>query len=349
MGLAEKILGMSNNRPHIERLDPAAALPGGEVRIYGTNLKVEPFVRPDVRFNDVFGNIISSAAHRVIARVPELSSNGPLVVKTSAGNSNSAEFKVATQIAESVHPVANPTLDSQGNIYTTLSGPLGQKTPVSIFKIDRQNDVKPFLADIMNPTGTAFDRQGTLYVSSRQDGSVYRVSHKGELSVYAQGMGAATGIAFDREGFLYVGDRSGSIFKIREDGETFVFATLEPSVSAYHLAFGPSGDLFVTGPTVSSHDAIHCISPGGVVSEFYVGLGRPQGLAFDVNGNVYIAASLGGRRGIVKITPQGHTSMAVSGNNLVGIAFAHENAMILATHSAIHKLDIGIAGMPLWG
>jgi len=349
MGLTEKILGMSNNRPHIERLDPIAALPGGEVRISGAHLKAEQFVRPDVRFNDVFGYIISSAEDRVIARVPELSSSGPLVVKTSIGNSNPAEFKIAYQVAESIHAVANPTLDAQGNIYTTLSGSRGQKTPVSIFKIDTQHDVKPFLADIMNPTGIAFDRHGTLYVSSRHDGSVYRSSPKGELSVYAQGMGMATGIAFDREGFLYVGDRSGSIFKIREDGETFVFATLEPSVSAYHLAFGPTGDLFVTGPTVSSHDVVHRITPGGVVSEFFAGLGRPQGLAFDMNGNLYVVASLAGRRGIVKITPQGAASMAVSGNNIVGIAFTPDNALVLATNSSILKVEIGIAGMPLWG
>jgi len=349
MGLAEKILGKSNGRPHIERLDPGASMPGGEVHIFGTNLKTEIFVRPDVRFNDVFGNIITAAEHRVIARVPDRSSSGPLVVKTNVGNSNPAEFKISKQIAESVHPVTNPTLDAQGNIYTTLSGSRGQKTPISIFKIDEHNDITPFLTEIMNPTGIAFDRHGTFYVSSRQDGSVYKVSPTGALSIYAQGMGMATGIAFDREGFLYVGDRSGSIFKIREDGETFVFATLEPSVSAYHLAFGPNGNLFVTGPTVSSFDAVHCITPGGVVSEYYVGLGRPQGLAFDMNGNLYVAASLAGRRGIVKITSEGRASMAVSGNNLVGLAFAPNNSMVLATHGALDRIDIGIAGMPLWG
>ncbi len=70
----------------------------------------------------------------------------------------------------------------------------------------------------------------------------------GTMTTYAEGMGVATGIAFDRNQNLYVGDRSGTIFKIGRDQQVFVFATLEPSVSAYHLAFGPQGDLFVTGP-----------------------------------------------------------------------------------------------------
>src|SRR5258708_10078440 len=123
------------------------------------------------------------------------------------------------------------------------------------------------------------------------------------MSCYEEGRGVATGIAFDRAENLYVGDGSGTIFKIARDRQIFVFATIEPSVSAYHLAFGPKGDLFVTGPTQSSFDAVYKVDPHGAVSVFYRGLGRPQGLAFDRDCQLYAAASRGGRRGIVKITP----------------------------------------------
>ena len=58
-------------------------------------------------------------------------------------------------------------------------------------------------------------------------------------------------------GNLYVGDRSGTIFKIGRDRQIFVFAMLEPSVAAYHLAFGNDGNLYVTGPTTSSFDAVY--------------------------------------------------------------------------------------------
>ena len=78
---------------------------------------------------------------------------------------------------------------------------------------------------MMNATGMAFDRAGSLYVSSRYDGTVYRVAPNGTMASYAEGMGVATGIAFDREGNLYVGDRSGTIFKIGRDRQIFVFAT----------------------------------------------------------------------------------------------------------------------------
>ena len=146
---------------------------------------------------------------------------------------------------------------------------------------------------------------------------------------------------------LYVGDRSGTIFKIGKDRQIFVFATLEPSVSAYHLAFGPHGDLFVTGPTTSSFDSVYRISTHGNVSSFYRGLGRPQGLALDVEGNLYVAASLSGKRGIVKISPDGKASLAVAGPDLVGLAFAPGRSAVLATNSAVYHLSWGVQGVPL--
>jgi DNA-binding beta-propeller fold protein YncE len=160
-------------------------------------------------------------------------------------------------------------------------------------------------------------------------------------------MGVATGIAFDREENLYVGDRSGTIFKIARDKQIFVFATIEASVSAYHLAFNNEGHLFVAGPTTSSFDAIYDIDPHGSVSVFFRGVGRPQGLAFDADGNLYVAGSLGGKRGIVKITPDKQASVEIAGQGLVGLAFAPGRSAVLATTSGIHHLAWNIQGKPL--
>ena len=249
--------------------------------------------------------------------------------------------------SENLHPVTNPALDAEGNIYVTFSGSRGQKVPVSIFKIDTNYSVKPFLTEMMNATAIVFDHSGQMYVSSRFDGTVYKVALNGTMAAYAGSMGVATGLAFDRAENLYVGDRSGTIFKVARDRQIFVFATLEPSVSAYHLAIGPKGDLFVTGPTTSSFDSVYKIDPQGVVSVFYRGLGRPQGLAFDIDGNLYAAASLAGKRGIVKITPDGKASLAVSGSGLVGLAFAPGRSAVLVTTNAVHHLAWDVQGMSL--
>lgn len=349
MTISDHILGRKspNGQPHIEAVSPAAALPGGEVRIIGTGLRPQELRRPRVRCGDVEAPVVISADDFVIARVPPGAASGNIVVSTNGHSSNGHQLRVATQIADSLHPVANPALDAEGNIFVTFSGSRGQKVPVSIFKIDTNYHVKPFLTDIMNATSIAFDRAGQMYVSSRYDGTVYRVTPNGTMSTYAESMGVATGIAFDKTENLYVGDRSGTIFKIARDRQIFVFATLEPSVSAYHLAFGPHGDLFVTGPTPSSFDAVYKIDPHGAVSVFYRGLGRPQGMAFDRDGNLYVAASLGGKRGIVKITPNSKASLEVAGPNLVGLAFAPGRSAILADTGAVYRLAWDTAGQPL--
>jgi sugar lactone lactonase YvrE len=273
--------------------------------------------------------------------------SGNVVVSADGHVSNAHSVQVAVPIAENLHPVTNPALDAQGNIYATFSGSRGQKVPVAVFKIDTNYVAKPFIGEMMNATAIAFDGQGQMYVSSRHDGAVYRVTPNGSMTTYAEGMGVATGIAFDRNHNLYVGDRSGTIFKIGPDQQMFVFATLEPSVSAYHLAFGPQADLFVTGPTTSSYDAVYRIDPQGTVHTFYRGLGRPQGLAFDSLGNLYVAASLSGKRGIVKITPDAKASLEVAGHGLVGLAFAPGRSVILASNDAVHHLSWNIAGLPL--
>jgi len=336
-----------NGKPHIEAIDPQCALPGGEVRIIGSGLRPAELRRPRVHFGDVDGSIVISSEQFIVARVPEGAASGEVVVATNGHKSNARELSIAVPIAENLHPVANPAIDAAGNIYVTFSGPRGQKVPVAIYRIDTNYNVKPFVHEMMNATGLAFDRAGSLYVSSRHDGTVYRVAQNGTMTSYAEGMGIATGIAFDPAGNLHVGDRSGTIFKINRDRQIFVFAMLEPSVAAYHLAFGNNGNLYVTGPTTSSFDAIYQVDPHGEVSVFYRGLGRPQGLAVDAHGNLLVAASLNGRRGIVRVTPNHQASLVVSGQNLVGLAFAPGGAAVLATTSGVHHLSWGIEGRRL--
>ena len=345
MGFSNRILGRKNTNggPRIDSIAPAAALAGGELRIKGSGLRPQELLRPTVKFGEYEGSIVVSSDGFVVARVPEGATSGPVVVATDGQLSNEHPVKVAVSIAESLHLVTNPALDAEGNIYATFSGSRGQKVPVGIYKIDTNYAVKPFVSEMMNPTSIAFDREGQMYVSSRFDGAVYRVAPNGSMTTYAEGMGVATGIAFDRDESLYVGDRNGTIFKIARDQQVFVFATLEMSVSAYHLAFSPQGDLFVTGP----NDRVFKIDPNGTVSTYYRGLGRPQGLAFDADGNLYVAASLSGTRGIVKITPDAKVKLEVSGQGLVGLAFAPGRSVILATSSAVHHLSWNIQGMRL--
>ncbi len=341
-----------NSLPKIESVRPAAAIPGGDVEILGSGFESRNNVRPHVRFGDAEGAVLVSAENFLVARVPEGAAGGSVRVALPGRNVESDPYPMAlgTQIADNLHPVANPAVDAEGNIYVTFSGPRGEKVPVSLYKITANYTVKPFVTELMNPTGLALDRNGVLYVSCRHDGTIHRITPDGRAEQWVEGMGIATGIAFDREENLFVGDRSGTIFKITPDGGILVFATLEPSIAAYHLAFSPAGELYVTGPTTSSYDCVYRIRHDGDVQVFYRGLGRPQGLAFDRQGNLYVAASLGGRRGVVRITPDGqHAELVLSGIGIVGLVLLPTRRAIIATNDALYHLDWDVEGLPLYG
>jgi sugar lactone lactonase YvrE len=335
----------SADRPTIQEVSPLAAIPGGDFQIRGKGFVRA--ARPLVTIGDVAASLVVSSDTFVIARVPEGVIDGELVVHNGESASAPQDLPVGVPLADSLHPVANPAVDADGNVFSTFSGSRGQKTPVAIYKIDPGGTMTPFLPEMMNATGLAFDRSSVLHVSSRFDGIVYQVSASGVMSVYVEGMGVATGIAFDSQDNLFVGDRSGTIFKISPSRQIYVFATLEPSISAYHLTFGTDGNLYVTGPTTSSFDCVYRVSPQGEVGVFYRGLGRPQGMAFDRHGMLYVAASLAGRRGVVKVTPSGEASLFLSGPNIVGLAFTPTRHMVLTTTSSVYRVAVGIEGKPL--
>jgi sugar lactone lactonase YvrE len=343
MTLLDHLRGHADpNAPHLISIAPSAAMPDGIVDLRGTHLAST--LLPRITIGDTPAALTLSSMSRLTLRVPEGAISGDVIVHLGESRSNTLPLHVAVPIADNLHPIANPAVDSEGNIYVTFSGSRGQDVPVSIFRIDRDYQMRPFVRGLPNASGLALGPDGYLYCSSRAEGTVYRISPEGAMVQWAEGMGIATGLAFDDDGNCYVGDRSGTVFKIDTHGSVFVFATLEPSVSAYHLAFTGDGTLLVTGPTTSSNEAIHAISPEGEVSTWYRGLGRPQGMAVDVEGNVYVTASLHGERGVIRITPNKEASVAVSGSGLVGLAFAEDGAAVLATTSALYTVEMGIEG-----
>jgi len=335
----------------IERIYPTAGIPGGEVVIeYGRHDSVG-VVERGLWFGSQRAHLVAANRQRALAIAPELKKGGEVSVtigRNAQGKiaGQEARFLIGTKLAEDMHPVTNPAFDpDDGSLYVTRSGGRGDLLPVTLFRIDVNGELTEVSGDITNPTAIAFDRSGQMFVTSRMDGTVYRLTPFHEAVAFATSLGIATGLAFDREGRMYVGDRTGTIYRVSGIGEAEEFAQLEPSVSAYHLAFGPDDHLYVTGPTVTSFDVVMRVDRSGQTSVFFRGLGRPQGLAFDREGNLYVAASLGGRRGIVRISPDGNEAeIAVTGMNVVGLALGPLGEMVVATNDAVFSLPLGIHG-----
>jgi sugar lactone lactonase YvrE len=334
--------------PRVDDVLPAAALPNGEVELTGIYLGPNGFGLPSVSVDNQPAHVLMSRPTRLVFRVPATASAGLIEVRTPAGAANPAALRVARQLNDGLHPVTSPAVSRSGMVYATISGPRGKQTPVSVVRVSPDGRATPFVTGILNATGLAFNPDGDLFVTSRAEGNVYRIDAAGEPTVYVEGMGVATGAAFDAEGNLFVGDRSGTIFKINRERQIFVHATLEPSVAAYHLAVNAAGTLFVTAPSLSSNDAIWAIESNGDTRAWYRGLGRPQGLAISREGDVYLAACLHGRHGLVRVTPNAEASLVVSASNLVGVAFSPLGSTILATNDAVYDVDLGVEGLNLF-
>lgn len=327
----------------VTSIKPLAAIDGGRITIAGAGFSTDGPALPEVRIGGAPARIVYASPSKLGAVVPGGLEAGLAPVKVagaaSAAKGGDTPFvAVAAPFATGLHQVDNPVFDRDGNLYVTFSGTRGQQVPVSIFRVTPNGTRETFSSGIVNPTSMALDPENRLYVSSRFEGMVYRVAPDGSVEPFATDLGVACGLAFAADGTLYVGDRSGTIFRVDRHGHAQTHASLPASVAAFHLAIGPDNVLYVTGPTLSSYDALYRIDHDGNVTTRYSGFGRPQGLAFDDKGNLHVVEALAGASGVYRVAANGELEHVLAGPNLVGIAFDGHGAMVVTSNETAYRL-----------
>src|SRR5437773_4594128 len=108
------------HKPQISRVTPHAAIAGGELQIRGRGF-AKSERPPRVTVGDVGAPVIIGSDSLIIARVPEGASDGELVIESGSQASESWACDIGVLLGEGLHPVANPAVDSFGNIYSTFS------------------------------------------------------------------------------------------------------------------------------------------------------------------------------------------------------------------------------------
>lgn len=323
----------------ITAVRPLWAVEGGRITISGSGFSIDPQL-PDVRIGGLAARLATASATRLTAFGPPGLDGGRTAIRLEDSPGETAYVEIGAPLATGLHLVDNPAFDAGGNLYVTFSGSRGQDSPVSIYVVRRDGSRAPFASGIPNPTSLAFDRHGTLFVSSRFDGCVHRVDAEGSSSAFASDLGVPCGIVFGPDDALYVGDRSGSVLKV-VDGRTTLLANLPPSVAAFHLAFGPDEWLYVTAPTLGTRDHVYRVSPRGDVQTFCTGFGRPQGVAFDSKGSLYVVDALAGDGGLYRVALDrpDERERLVAGGALIGVAFDPLGGVVVASSDTVYRFD----------
>lgn len=316
---------------------------GGRVTIHGSGFPIDKPQLPDVTIGDVTARAVYASASTISVIVPSGLDGGRTPVRIADVPGETALLEVGTPLATGLHQVDNPAFDRDGNLYVTYSGTRGQEVPVSIFRVSPTGRRESYVSGIVNPTSMTFDAAGQLYVSSRFEGSIYKIFPNGTHEPYASDLGIACGLAFDRNGVLYVGDRSGTIFAVQQDRTVTAIATLPQSVAAFHLAVGPDDCVYVSGPTLGPYDHVYRLDPAsGAIDKMYSGFGRPQGMAFDAQGALYVVEALAGSNGLYRVRPDGSAELVVAGQSLVGVAFDPNGGVVVSSNDTVYRISVPI-------
>ena len=314
-------------------------MPGARVTLGGHLLPVGGPRLPVARVGGSEARIVLAGPNRLGLLVPDGLPCGPAAITVDQVEGE-VWLEVGVPVATGVHQVDNPAIGPDGTLYVTYSGRRGQQVPVSVFRVGPDGSREPWLSDIVNATSLVFDALGTLYVSSRFDGAVYRVKPDRSIDLMAGELGVACGMAFASDGTLFVGDRSGTVFRLGPSGRVIPFVSLPPSVVAYHLAIGPDDDLYVAGPTFNTRDRIYRISRLGDIHVLSEEFGRPQGLAVDSVGHVYVVDAVAGGAGLYRVREGCPRELMLSAPALVGVALDPRGGLVVSSNDTAFRLNV---------
>ncbi len=221
---------------------------------------------------------------------------------------------------------------------------------------------------IKNTNGLTFDRYGFLYACEYGLGSILKISEDGEIEIYSAGykgkrFNRPNDLAFDKNGNLYFTDPN-SYDKNIHDGMVYRIDALtkEVTIAADNIAFSNGIAFSADGKNVfvcesAEHRILKFhVNDDGTFCErkVFVELpdGDPDGIAFDIKGNLY-AANFGSKR-IYIINPDGTIKNYIEtpGKKPSNVEFADEDLKTLYITedetNAVYKMRVDVPGLALF-
>jgi len=216
------------------------------------------------------------------------------------------------------------------------------------------------------PTGSKFHRNGHLYVCDSGRGEVLDISPQGNIRVAAadwegQPLRGPNDLIFAPNGDLYFTDPkgssrenpTGSVYLLRADGTLERFATGFAFPNG--IALSDDGRTLYLAETL--HNRIHRFEldvqghavKRTIFAQLEGGVG-PDGMAFDVEGNLYVAHF--GKGVIAVLNPDGQlmAELPAGGARPTNVAFWETTLYVTEVeYGQVVRLEVGIPGQVLFG
>ena len=93
-----------------------------------------------------------------------------------------------------------------------------------------------------------------------------------------------------------------------------------------------------TGPTLAPYDPLYRIDRDATIGIHNQEFGRPQGLAFDAAGTLFVVEALAGESGLYRVPADGPRELVLDGPGLVGVAFGPGGSLVVCTNHTAYRL-----------
>lgn len=235
-------------------------------------------------------------------------SEGNLYVANEVNNYEGGISKIGAD--GSVRPFISGLNRADGLVFDAASGCIyvsEEVAPGRVSKIDSIGNISVVVSGSMvnNPEGIALNPlNGTLYIA--EDSNPGRIliydPDSGNVTTFVSGLHRPEGITFDDLGNLYVAETAtNQILKIGTDANITVLVPKSAGIiEPDNILFDKTTGLLFVTEDASPNGRILIVDPvSGITTTFASGLSSPQGMAFDLAGNLYVSEQ--GLNRIIKI------------------------------------------------